>query len=85
MDQEKTQTPGWNSNEVALAIQGFNKYGDDFVAISEILGTKSEGSVKAFYNYYKDNYGLDKLIINNPVSFLAFLFMVKVGLIFVSN
>ena len=32
-------------------------------------GTKSESSIKSFYNYYKDNFELDKLMSTNSVIF----------------
>jgi hypothetical protein len=64
---KKDFKPNWNANEVALAIQGFEKYGQDFEAISQVIGSKSELSIRAFYNYYKDSLNLDKLILNNAV------------------
>lgn len=39
IDKEIIPDPCWNSNEISMAIQGFNKYGENFKAISEILGT----------------------------------------------
>lgn len=61
---ESEPIPEWTPKEIALVIQGFNKYGDEFEAISQVIGTKTEGSIKAFYNYYKENLNLDKLILN---------------------
>ena len=68
MDEEAIETPCWTAHEISLVIQGFNKYGNDFVAISQVLQTKSENSVKSFFNYYKEHLNLDKLVLNNPVS-----------------
>jgi len=69
MDQlDSIPIPCWTPNEISLALQGFNKYGDDFEAIAQVIGSKTEGSIKAFYNYYKENFALDKLILNNPVT-----------------
>ena len=59
------KTLGWTSHEVTMALLAFNKYGDDLEAISDIIKTKSQSSIKAFYNYYKDNLNLDKLIFTN--------------------
>ena len=67
----QVESPCWTEHDVALVIQGFNKYGNDFAAISQVLQTKSENSIKAFYNYYKDHFNLDKLVLTNPVKFLT--------------
>lgn len=63
-------TPSWTPHEIILVIQGFNRYGSDFNAISEVIGTKSENSIKSFYQYHKENYNLEKLI-NNPAELKA--------------
>jgi antitoxin component HigA of HigAB toxin-antitoxin module len=67
LEAEAIPIPGWTPNEIALVLQGFNKYGEDFEAISQVIGSKTDASIKAFYNYYKENLNLDKLILNNPV------------------
>ena len=38
IDKEIVQDPCWNQNEIAMAIQGFNKYGENFKATSEVIG-----------------------------------------------
>ena len=58
MDEAPIETPCWTAHEISLVILGFNKYGKDFAAISQVLQTKSENSVKSFYNYYKDHLSL---------------------------
>jgi hypothetical protein len=74
LEAESVPIPGWTPDEIALAIQGFNKYGEDFEAISQVIGSKTDASIKAFYNYYKESLGLDKLILNCPVCFLSIFF-----------
>lgn len=64
LESKSTPTPAWTPHEISLVIQGFNKYGTDFSAISQVLGSKSECSIKAFYQYHKENYNLEKLVTN---------------------
>lgn len=64
IETDSYPTPEWNSHEIALVLQAFNKYGADFEAISQVMGTKSENSIRSFYQYHKDHYNLDKLILN---------------------
>ncbi|RNA45018.1 REST corepressor 3-like isoform X2 [Brachionus plicatilis] len=58
-------TPFWTQKEINFVLQGFNKFGDDFELISQLIQTKSPESVKAFYAYYKDSLNLEKLVTNN--------------------
>lgn len=64
LESKSVATPAWTPHEISLVIQSFNKYGTDFNAISQVLGSKSESSIKAFYQYHKENYNLEKLITN---------------------
>jgi len=57
----------WTQFEIELAIQGFATYGKDFSAISEIIETKSEECVRAFYEYHKAQSNLDEIIGNQNV------------------
>jgi REST corepressor 1 len=66
------ETPVWNEHEISMVLQGFSKYGTDFEAISQVMGTKSENSIKSFYLYHKDNYSLEKLVLN-PVDFFLII------------
>lgn len=68
LEAKSIPTPSWTSHEIALVLQGFNKYGTNFSAIAQVIGSKSESSIKAFYQYHKDNYNLEKLIAN-PVRY----------------
>jgi len=43
-------------------MTGVRQYGRDFCAISEVLGTKTERQVHAFYINYEQMYGLDQLV-----------------------
>lgn len=61
----------WTAHEIELVIQGFDTYATDFLAISQVLVTKSESSVRSFYNYFKDHLNLDNLTMNNSVKIKA--------------
>ena len=65
------ESPCWTAHEIELVIQSFDTYGTDFLAISQVLVTKSESSVRSFYNYFKDHLNLDKLTMNNSVKIKA--------------
>lgn len=69
LEAETIPIPYWTPNEIALVLQGYNKYGEDFEAISQVIGSKTESSIRAFYNFYKENLNLDKVIFNNPVRY----------------
>lgn len=64
IEANSVPTPCWTAHEIALAIQGFNKYGSDFNAIAQVIGSKTENSIKSFYQYHKENYNLESLIAN---------------------
>jgi len=68
LEVKSVPTPSWTSREIGLVLQGLNKYGTDFNAISQVLGSKSESSIKSFYQYHKEHYNLEKLIAN-PVRY----------------
>ncbi|KAI8125648.1 REST corepressor [Lucilia cuprina] len=52
----------WTNDEILLAVQGVRKYGKDFQAIAETLGTKTEAHVKTFYVNHRRRYNLDQII-----------------------
>lgn len=52
----------WNSDELQLAVLGVRKYGKDFQAIAELLGTKTEGQVRTFFLNYRRKYSLDVIL-----------------------
>ncbi|XP_050539352.1 REST corepressor 1 isoform X2 [Daktulosphaira vitifoliae] len=55
-------SPRWTNDEVMLAIQGMRKYGKDFQAIAETLGTKTQNHLKSFYAHYRKRYNLDSIL-----------------------
>lgn len=52
----------WSNDEVMLAIQGMRKYGKDFKAIAETMGTKTQTHLKSFYSHYRKRYKLDTIL-----------------------
>lgn len=49
----------WSNEEVLLVVQGIKKYGKDFQAIAETIGSKSAGQVRLFFTNHKRKYDLD--------------------------
>lgn len=49
----------WSNEEVLLVVQGIKKYGKDYQAIAETIGTKSAGQVRLFFTNHKRKYDLD--------------------------
>lgn len=52
----------WNNDELALAVKGVRKFGKDFQAIAELLGTKSETQVRTFFVNYRRKFNLDGIV-----------------------
>lgn len=52
----------WNGDELQLGVLGVRKYGKDFQAIAELLGTKTEGQVRSFFLNYRRKYNLDRIV-----------------------
>lgn len=52
----------WSSDEAQLAIKGFRDNGKDYLAIAEIIGTKTEQHVRQFYTNYRKRYNLDNIV-----------------------
>lgn len=52
----------WNNDELSLAVKGVRKYGKDFQAIAELLGTKSEAQVRTFFVNYRRKFNLDAVL-----------------------
>lgn len=52
----------WNNDELLLAVKGVRKYGKDFQAIAELLGTKTEAQVRTFFASYRRKYNLDSIV-----------------------
>ncbi|XP_026476998.1 REST corepressor-like isoform X1 [Ctenocephalides felis] len=55
-------TTKWSNEELLLAVQGVRKYGKDFQAIAEAIGSKTEAHVRAFFINYRRRYNLDSVL-----------------------
>lgn len=60
--KKKTITTRWLSDELQITVKGFRRYGKNFKAIAEILGTKTEDQLKNFYQIHGTKYFLDDII-----------------------
>lgn len=54
--------PRWNNEEHMLAIEGIRRFGKDFTAIAELIGTKTEQHLRTFFVNYRKRYNLDNLL-----------------------
>lgn len=61
-DSSTRINPRWNSEEHQLAVQGIRKYGKDFTAIAEMIGTKTEAHLRTFFVNYRRRLNLDSLL-----------------------
>lgn len=52
----------WSNDELLLAVQGVRKYGKDFQAIAEVIGTKSDAHIRSFFVNYRRRYNLDAIL-----------------------
>ncbi|XP_055637948.1 REST corepressor isoform X1 [Toxorhynchites rutilus septentrionalis] len=52
----------WNNEELLIAVQGVRKYGRDFQAIADTIGTKTEAQLRTFYVNYRRRYNLDSIL-----------------------
>ncbi|XP_043285205.1 REST corepressor 2 isoform X2 [Venturia canescens] len=52
----------WTNDELLLAVQGVRKYGKDFSAIADIIGTKTEAHLRSFFVNYRRRYNLDAIL-----------------------
>jgi len=68
VDDFKPPEPGlrvnarWTNEELLLAVQGVRKYGEDFKAISEVIGNKTEAHVRSFFVNFRRRYNLDEVL-----------------------
>ncbi|GBO02172.1 REST corepressor 3 [Araneus ventricosus] len=53
----------WLNDELLLAVQGIRKYGRDFKAVAEVIGTKNEASVRSFFINYRRRFNLDNVLL----------------------
>ena len=61
VSQNKTSAK-WSREEQLLGVQGVRKFGRNFARIAEVIGTKTEGHVRAFYCNYRWRYNLDNVL-----------------------
>lgn len=52
----------WSNDEMLLAVQGIRKYGKDFQAISEMIGTKTEVHLRNFFTNHRRRFNLDAVL-----------------------
>ncbi|KAE8738161.1 hypothetical protein FOCC_FOCC016359 [Frankliniella occidentalis] len=52
----------WTNDEMMLAVQGMRKYGKDFQAISEMIGTKTEAHLRNFFTNQRRRFNLDAVL-----------------------
>jgi len=52
----------WTNEELLIAVQGVRKYGKDFKAIADVIGTKNEGHVRMFFISYRKRYNLNAVL-----------------------
>ncbi|XP_052770261.1 REST corepressor 1-like isoform X2 [Mya arenaria] len=52
----------WTNEELLLAVQGIRKYGKDFAAIAEVIGTKTEAHLRSFFVNFRRRYNLDEVL-----------------------
>ncbi|KAK4003089.1 REST corepressor 1 [Daphnia magna] len=52
----------WTNEELLIAVQGVRKYGKDFKAIADVIGTKNEAHVRLFFISYRKRYNLDAVL-----------------------
>ncbi|XP_012161795.1 REST corepressor isoform X2 [Ceratitis capitata] len=50
----------WSNDEALLVVQGVRRYGKDFQAIAETIGTKTEAHVRTFFVSNRRRYNLDQ-------------------------
>uniref|UniRef100_A0A3Q4GEY0 REST corepressor 2 n=1 Tax=Neolamprologus brichardi TaxID=32507 RepID=A0A3Q4GEY0_NEOBR len=68
----KRQVPGfspapkmnsrWSTEEQLLAVQAIRRYGKDFTAIAEVIGTKTPAQVSSFFVSYRRRFNLDEVL-----------------------
>lgn len=49
----------WNNDEMQLVVQGVKKFGKDFQAIADTIGTKTQSQVRFFCSNHRRRYDLE--------------------------
>uniref|UniRef100_A0A672YFB9 REST corepressor 2 n=1 Tax=Sphaeramia orbicularis TaxID=375764 RepID=A0A672YFB9_9TELE len=52
----------WTTEEQLLAVQAIRRYGKDFAAIAEVIGTKTPAQVSSFFVTYRRRFNLDEVL-----------------------
>ncbi|XP_042257362.1 REST corepressor 2 [Thunnus maccoyii] len=52
----------WTTEEQLLAVQAIRRYGKDFSAIAEVIGTKTPAQVSSFFVSYRRRFNLDEVL-----------------------
>ncbi|KAM9717386.1 REST corepressor 2 isoform 1-T2 [Menidia menidia] len=52
----------WTSEEQLLVVQAIRRYGKDFTAIAEVIGTKTPAQVSSFFGSYRRRFNLDEVL-----------------------
>ncbi|XP_068164443.1 REST corepressor 2 isoform X2 [Antennarius striatus] len=52
----------WTTEEQLLAVQAIRRYGKDFVAIADVIGTKTPAQVSSFFVSYRRRFNLDEVL-----------------------
>ncbi|KAM3857731.1 REST corepressor 2 [Diretmus argenteus] len=52
----------WTTEEQLLAVQAIRRYGKDFTAIAEVIGTKTVAQVGSFFVSYRRRFNLDEVL-----------------------
>ncbi|XP_015251409.1 PREDICTED: REST corepressor 2 isoform X2 [Cyprinodon variegatus] len=52
----------WTTEEQLLAVQAIRRYGKDFTAIAEVIGTKTAPQVSSFFVSYRRRFNLDEVL-----------------------
>lgn len=52
----------WTTEEQLLAVQAIRRYGKDFTAIAEVIGTKTPAQVSSFFVTYRRRFNLDEVL-----------------------
>lgn len=52
----------WTTEEQLLAVQAIRRYGKDFTAIAEVIGTKTPAQVSSFFVSYRRRFNLDEVL-----------------------
>ncbi|VDD93417.1 unnamed protein product [Enterobius vermicularis] len=64
----RLRTARWTSSEKEMAVIAFLKFGKDFTAIANEIGTKSVADIKRFYVNFGSDYRLDFLVSHSQSS-----------------